>query len=150
MKARKTMKNQPLIREVISQISQRFMPKIPAIKKVCRGIWWICYNLSYVLNLFFSLCRQSTCYLRKNILSESITWQILLHTLHNSLYSFFALYFFSIINCCGFYCILNIYASVIPFHPSSWHHFILICDEKKMSSRWHMIPFYLLTWKYFL
>lgn len=35
MKARKTMKNQPLIQEVISQISQRFTPKIPDIKKVC-------------------------------------------------------------------------------------------------------------------
>ena len=28
------MKNQPLIQEVISQISQRFTPKIPDIKKV--------------------------------------------------------------------------------------------------------------------
>jgi cullin 1 len=34
MKAHKTMKNQPLIQEVISQISQRFTPKIPDIKKV--------------------------------------------------------------------------------------------------------------------
>ena len=33
MKARNTMKNQPLIQEVISQISQRFAPKIPDIKK---------------------------------------------------------------------------------------------------------------------
>ncbi|KAF9463083.1 Cullin [Collybia nuda] len=33
MKARKTMKNQGLIQEVISQISQRFSPKIPDIKK---------------------------------------------------------------------------------------------------------------------
>ena len=33
MKARKTMKNQPLIQEVISQISTRFTPKIPDIKK---------------------------------------------------------------------------------------------------------------------
>ncbi|KAF7314218.1 CULLIN-2 domain-containing protein [Mycena kentingensis (nom. inval.)] len=33
MKARKTMKNQPLIQEVISQVSQRFTPKIPDIKK---------------------------------------------------------------------------------------------------------------------
>jgi len=33
MKARKTMKNQPLRQEVISQISQRFTPKIPDIKK---------------------------------------------------------------------------------------------------------------------
>ncbi|KAG6824135.1 hypothetical protein H0H93_002528 [Arthromyces matolae] len=35
MKARKTMKNQSLIQEVISQISQRFAPKIPDIKKAC-------------------------------------------------------------------------------------------------------------------
>lgn len=34
MKARKTMKNQSLIQEVIQQISQRFTPKIPDIKKV--------------------------------------------------------------------------------------------------------------------
>ena len=34
MKARKTMKNNTLIQEVISQISQRFAPKIPDIKKV--------------------------------------------------------------------------------------------------------------------
>ena len=34
MKARKTMKNQQLIQEVISQINQRFTPKIPDIKKV--------------------------------------------------------------------------------------------------------------------
>ncbi|EPQ51002.1 Cullin-domain-containing protein [Gloeophyllum trabeum ATCC 11539] len=33
MKARKTMKNQQLIQEVIQQISQRFTPKIPDIKK---------------------------------------------------------------------------------------------------------------------
>ncbi|KAI0338954.1 Cullin-domain-containing protein [Trametopsis cervina] len=33
MKARKTMKNQQLIQEVIAQISQRFQPKIPDIKK---------------------------------------------------------------------------------------------------------------------
>jgi cullin 1 len=38
MKARKTMKNQPLIQEVISQISQRFTPKIPDIKKVCISV----------------------------------------------------------------------------------------------------------------
>ncbi|KAG2740036.1 hypothetical protein P692DRAFT_20663875, partial [Suillus brevipes Sb2] len=33
IKARKTMKDQPLIQEVIFQISQRFAPKIPDIKK---------------------------------------------------------------------------------------------------------------------
>ncbi|KAF8885741.1 Cullin repeat-like-containing domain protein [Infundibulicybe gibba] len=37
MKARKTMKNQGLIQEVISQISQRFAPKIPDIKKRVDG-----------------------------------------------------------------------------------------------------------------
>lgn len=39
MKARKTMKNQALIQEVISQISQRFAPKIPDIKKVIFPHW---------------------------------------------------------------------------------------------------------------
>jgi cullin 1 len=34
MKARKTMKNQALIQEVIAQISQRFAPKISDIEKV--------------------------------------------------------------------------------------------------------------------
>lgn len=34
MKARKTVKNQQLIQEVISQISTRFTPKLPDIKKV--------------------------------------------------------------------------------------------------------------------
>ena len=33
MKARKTMRNQPLIQEVISQFSQRFAPKVRDIKK---------------------------------------------------------------------------------------------------------------------
>ncbi|KAJ7787531.1 hypothetical protein B0H14DRAFT_2953219, partial [Mycena olivaceomarginata] len=33
MEARKTMKNQALIQEVILQISRRFAPKIPDIKK---------------------------------------------------------------------------------------------------------------------
>ncbi|KAJ7907748.1 cullin-1, partial [Mycena leptocephala] len=33
MKAHKTMKNQALIHKVISQISKRFAPKIPDIKK---------------------------------------------------------------------------------------------------------------------
>jgi cullin 1 len=34
MKARKTMKNQALIQEVITQLSPKFAPKIPDIKKV--------------------------------------------------------------------------------------------------------------------
>lgn len=34
MKARKTMTNQALIPEIVSQISQKFAPKIPDIKKV--------------------------------------------------------------------------------------------------------------------
>ena len=38
MKARKTMKNQALIQEVIQQISQRFTPKLPDIKKVCLSV----------------------------------------------------------------------------------------------------------------
>ncbi|KAJ7790224.1 Cullin protein, partial [Mycena olivaceomarginata] len=38
MKARKMMKNQALIQEVISQISQRFSPKIPDIKKVIKAL----------------------------------------------------------------------------------------------------------------
>ncbi len=33
MKARKTMKYQPLMQEAVVQISQRFTPKIPDIKK---------------------------------------------------------------------------------------------------------------------
>ncbi|KAH8825039.1 Cullin-domain-containing protein [Flagelloscypha sp. PMI_526] len=33
MKGRKTMRNQPLIQEVVAQVSQRFVPKIPDIKK---------------------------------------------------------------------------------------------------------------------
>jgi len=33
MKARKTIKNQALIQEVALQISQRFAPKVPDIKK---------------------------------------------------------------------------------------------------------------------
>ncbi len=37
MKARKTMKNQALIQEVITQLSPKFAPKIPDIKKVCRN-----------------------------------------------------------------------------------------------------------------
>ena len=51
MKARKTMKNQALIQEVISQISQRFAPNIPDIKKVRI----ISSPSSYSLNLSWSL-----------------------------------------------------------------------------------------------
>jgi hypothetical protein len=39
MKYRKTMKNQPLIQEVISRVSQRFTPKVLDIKKVCRRLF---------------------------------------------------------------------------------------------------------------
>lgn len=49
MKARKTMKNQPLIQEVISQISQRFAPKIPDIKKVS---WLILIIHSFIADSF--------------------------------------------------------------------------------------------------
>jgi len=41
MKARKMMKSEPLIQDVISQISQRFPPKIPDIKK---AIDWLLEN----------------------------------------------------------------------------------------------------------
>ena len=49
MKARKTMKNQQLIQEVIQQISQRFTPKIPDIKKVCAFAWAGCDRFGRVL-----------------------------------------------------------------------------------------------------
>lgn len=51
MKARKTMKNQPLIQEVIAQISQRFAPKIPDIKKVKSTA---CTHLTLLLNSFLT------------------------------------------------------------------------------------------------
>jgi len=38
MKARKTLKNQALIEEVISLISQRFIPKIQDIKKAIEAL----------------------------------------------------------------------------------------------------------------
>lgn len=50
MKARKTMKNQTLIQEVISQISQRFAPKIPDIKKVIKVL-----SVVSAILTFFSL-----------------------------------------------------------------------------------------------
>jgi Cullin protein neddylation domain len=52
MKARKTMKNQPLIQEVISQISQRFAPKIPDIKKVS---WLILIIHSFIADSFYHI-----------------------------------------------------------------------------------------------
>ena len=49
MKARKTMKNQALIQEVISQTSQRFAPKIPDIKKVMQLLFMFEHDrLTYV------------------------------------------------------------------------------------------------------
>jgi Cullin protein neddylation domain len=63
MKARKTMKNQPLIQEVISQISQRFTPKIPDIKKVI--IFIFCGKVMRV----YSICRLSTHCWRRNTLN---------------------------------------------------------------------------------
>jgi len=47
MKARKTLKNQSLIQEVISQISQRFAPKIPDIKKVRRNTSDVTHSITY-------------------------------------------------------------------------------------------------------
>jgi len=48
MKARKTMKNQALIQEVIAQISHRFTPKIPDIKKASGSIRsWRYTELTY-------------------------------------------------------------------------------------------------------
>jgi len=44
MKARKTVKNNALIQEVISQISRRFAPKISEIKEVC-DMHTICRDL---------------------------------------------------------------------------------------------------------
>ena len=65
MKARKTMKNQQLIQEVIAQISQRFAPKIPDIKKVmCAAAT---RELSYAYLLHYT--RPSTIFLRRNTLS---------------------------------------------------------------------------------
>lgn len=64
MKARKTLKNQGLIQEVISQISQRFAPKIPDIKKVGE-----LFHFSMVV---VDICddRLSIHFLRRSILSE--------------------------------------------------------------------------------
>ena len=45
MKARKTMKNQALIQEVIAQISTRFTPKIGDIKKVRFRCYQILKNM---------------------------------------------------------------------------------------------------------
>lgn len=54
------MKNQPLIQEVISQISQRFAPKIPDIKKV-RVVKFVRLIGPLILRLLFS-SRRSTRY----------------------------------------------------------------------------------------
>lgn len=50
MKARKTMKNQALIQEVITQLSPKFAPKIPDIKKVGK---FICLSFS-LITVFYS------------------------------------------------------------------------------------------------
>jgi hypothetical protein len=77
MKARKTMKNQPLIQEVISQISQRFAPKIPDIKKV----GFLVSSLECGLICVF---RQSTHCWRRNILSAWTARETHLHMWHDS------------------------------------------------------------------
>ncbi len=67
MKARKSMKNQQLIQEVISQISTRFAPKIPDIKKVC--------SCRFVLDIFSHiLSRPSIPFWKRNIWSA---WMVL-------------------------------------------------------------------------
>ena len=49
MKARKTLKNQELIQEVITQISPRFAPKIPDMKKASVSVMFLLWN-QYVLS----------------------------------------------------------------------------------------------------
>ena len=55
MKARQTMGNQALIQEVVSHLSQRFVPSIPIIKKVefprHNWIYPQSYNLQEIDNL---------------------------------------------------------------------------------------------------
>ena len=78
MKARKTMKNQALIQEVISQISQRFTPKIPDIKKV--GLRSVLLALCTPAHLLST--RRSTTFSRR---STSNVWRAPAtrsHTLH--------------------------------------------------------------------
>ena len=55
MKARKTMKNQALIQEVITQLSPKFTPRIPDIKKVEYKLGVLGSTDSYHINLFLSL-----------------------------------------------------------------------------------------------
>ncbi len=50
MKARKTLKNQELIQEVITQISPRFEPKIPDMKKAGVLVVFLLWN-QYVLSI---------------------------------------------------------------------------------------------------
>lgn len=76
MKARKTMKNQPLIQEVISQISQRFAPKIPDIKKVITHCFFAGISP-------YPISRRLTHFWRRNTLSAWMAPEIRLHMWHD-------------------------------------------------------------------
>lgn len=79
MKARKTMKNQPLIQEVISQISQRFAPKIPDIKKVSSaGHYGMKISDQFVLSARLSILSW-----RRSISNVSRAHETPLHTSRN-------------------------------------------------------------------
>lgn len=84
MKARKTMKNQPLIQEVISQISQRFAPKIPDIKKVRLSVT----GVVRAVQAQACIPRRSTHCLRKSTLNEWRVRGTRLHMLHRCTASF--------------------------------------------------------------
>lgn len=80
MKARKTIENQPLIREVVSQLLQRFTPKIPAIKKVCFFLKVCMFSVRSHVHI----CRRSTRYLKRGILNEWRARGTSLRMLHRS------------------------------------------------------------------